>query len=290
MNTASRHKTESANTIRSSGVFDGVLMALAISLAFMGGTYLRVIGDAGSAALGGTMFNTILAQPIWGTHLGHELIKFVASVFFVHALLAITCWCLARATLRALPDCGTSQRTLTVFWCLVLIIWVVAANAYQFPRTSLGSFWHPLARTTALGIPVFGMLTTGLVAAIATVFIAAAIRCSSFLRQAHRVWIGAACLSAAAAIPVMTAANDSSSNVSSDRPHVILIGIDSLRADFTQNTDNHWTPAIDGFLNDAVTFQTPIRRWQEPSLPGYPSSLDGTRIQQAHSSICCRVS
>lgn len=43
---------------------DGLLMALALSLAFMVASYLRVIGDAGSAALGGTVLNTIMAQPI----------------------------------------------------------------------------------------------------------------------------------------------------------------------------------------------------------------------------------
>lgn len=253
---------------------NGIFLALLLSLGFMAGSYLRIIGDAGSAALGGTVLNTILAQPIWGTYLGHELLKFAAALILVHLLLAITCWFLALISLKAWPSSNHSLRTLTTLWLVVLVIWILAANAHQFPRTSLGSFYHHWVATNILGISIFGLLTGGLITAIACIFLVAVIRHGRFFLRSHKTWIAAACLPAVIAIPVLGTATSRGPAASADRPHIILIGIDSLRADFIQDKLNHWTPAIDSFLDQAVTFSnayTPLAR----TFPAWVSILSG---------------
>jgi arylsulfatase A-like enzyme len=251
---------------------DGLLMALALSLAFMVASYLRVIGDAGSAALGGTVLNTIMAQPIWGTRLGNELAKFAGAVVLLHTLLAIACWGLARVTLKAWPGSGSSQRALTVLWFALLTTWILAANAYQFPGTSLGGFYHQITRIEVGSIPAFHLLTVALMAAVSITLALAAARCyGSFVRSQH-AWIGVALLSASVAVPAITTVGNGGKAF--DRPHVILVGIDSLRADFVQNELDHWTPSIDEFLTDSVYFAnayTPLAR----TFPAWISIISG---------------
>lgn len=253
---------------------DGLLLAWLLSLAFLAASYARVIGDAGSAKLGGNVLNTILAQPLMGTYLGHELAGFVAALLLLHTLFAIACWCLARATLKAWPGCGNSQRVLSVFWFALLAAWVLAANAYRFPGTALGSFYHQPARTAIGGIPLFFILSFVLAAAITAVLVLAAIRGYGHLLRSRRTWVGiTALLSVAVVLPAISTAN-SGSGKPFERPHIILVGIDSLRADFVRNEQHHWTPSIDEFLGHAVSFSnayTPLAR----TFPAWVSILSG---------------
>jgi hypothetical protein len=49
-------------------------------------SFVRVWGDANSAAFGGTVVDATLSQPIWGTLLAWKLAGFAAALVFIHAL------------------------------------------------------------------------------------------------------------------------------------------------------------------------------------------------------------
>lgn len=94
--------------------FEGMAVAVALSLVFLAFSFLRILGDATSASFGRGIFEVILAQSIWGTKLGDELMQFTLALLLIHVVFALACWGLARLVLAGFPDSPVSQRALTV--------------------------------------------------------------------------------------------------------------------------------------------------------------------------------
>jgi len=260
---------------RTSRRLDGLFFVWAMSVVFMAASFVRVIGDAGSALLGGAVMEAILEQSIWGTRLGFEVIQFVGALVLLHTLLAVASWVMARVTLVAWADCPNSQRVLAVFWFVVFVIWIMTANAYWYPRTSLGNPYDHIAQAIIGGVSVFSIVSVVLTAALLSVVVIAVFRGFGDRLRSRVVWVGAAaCLAAGAALPAIDVVGGAGGNAEFDRPHIILIGIDSLRTDFVQNTEQEWTPAIDEFFNESVSFSnayTPLAR----TFPAWVSIVSG---------------
>jgi arylsulfatase A-like enzyme len=254
---------------------DGLFIALSMSLVFLVLSFLRTIGDMGSASFGTGVIESALAQPIIGTQLGDELIQFGLTLVFVHAFVASVCWGLARATRSAFPKIGSSQRVLTVFWLVIVMSWVLAANAFWYPRTALGQPYSGLVKSGIAGISLFSILSLVVGALILATLVKVCIDRIPRINRIRMAWIGGtALLAAGAALPLVKSFGSASRYAEDGPPQVILIGIDSLRTDFVQNETHQWTPALDRFLSEAVLFSdavTPLAR----TFPAWASIVTG---------------
>ena len=263
------------NPSRSGNKLDGLYIALAMSFAFMALSFLRTIGDASSASFGRGVLQSVLAQPIWGTRLGTELTQFVGALVLIHALAAVVSWVLARLTLCARPQIGSSQRVLTVFWLVLAMIWVLVANAYWYPRSALGEHYSALVSASIAGISLFAFLSTLMGLVVAAILLTVCIRHYAVLARSRLAWAGGlAFVVAGVALPSIDGLGNARGSDGDDRPHVIFIGIDSLRTDFVQNTEHQWTPALDSFLGDSIQFSntvTPLAR----TFPAWVSIVTG---------------
>jgi len=259
---------------RGGGKFDGLFILLLGSQAFLALSFVRVLGDAGSAAFRVGVFDAVLNQPIWGTKLGAELAQFVVALVLLHAVLGVLCWALARLTRCAWPEARNSQRTLAIFWLICCFVWLMAANANWYPQSSLGEPYSKLVRTGIAGVSIFAILTGLLATAILMVLATAALRNRAHARS-KAVWVGGvACLAAGIALPMFNAFGHGGSEAQFDRPNIVVIGLDSLRTDFVQNAESRLTPEIDAFLAGGARFSnayTPLAR----TFPAWVSIVTG---------------
>jgi arylsulfatase A-like enzyme len=262
------------NPARGNGKLDGLVLLLLASQIFLVLSFLRLFGDTGSVAFGRGVVGAILAVPIWGTKLGAELSRFALTLVLLHVLLATLAFGLARLCRLAWPNGRNSQRALGFFWLALLMVWLLAANAAWYPTSSLGEPYSDLVRRDLGGLTLFSALSTVLLAGILTV-LALAISRERNLARSKAVWIGAAaCLAAGVALPVIDVFGHADSGSPNEQPHVIVIGIDSLRTDYVQNAERPLTPEIDRYLDGAVEFAdayTPLAR----TFPAWVSIVSG---------------
>lgn len=252
----------------------GLLLAVVLSMAFMALSFVRTWGDLLSALFGGQIIETTLSEPIWGTTLGMRLMGFIFALVTVHLTLGIAGWLLGHASLRAFPGIRNGARAWTCFWVLALAGWVLVANAALFPYSSLGRPYHDLVQFSFGPVSVFEAATVGLVLALGWVLSIAAFRAAAFLWQQRPAALGLAALPLIVmASPLFGLQKDWDVQRSS-MPHVIMIGIDSLRADIVQSEQYALTPAIDEFLSGSVVFTnttTPLAR----TFPAWVSIISG---------------
>ena len=258
---------------RGCGKLDGLFIVVLASQAFLALSFVRVIGNARSAVFSIGVIDAALAQPIWGTKLGAELARFVVTLILLHAALGVFCWALARLTRLAWPESRNSQRMFALFWLICFIVWLMAANAAWYPLSSLGEAYSRMISAGIAGISVFAILTGVLATAVLSVVVMAALRNPAFARS-KPVWAGGvACLAAGAALPMINAVGHGG-GARLDRPHIVVIGLDSLRTDFVQSDDSRLTPEIDAFLAGAARFTdayTPLAR----TFPAWVSIVTG---------------
>ena len=237
-------------------------------------SFVRTWGDLLSAMFGGEIIETTLSQPIWSSRLGLRLAGFVSALVTVHLALGVAGWLLAHASRRVFPGVGNGVRAWTCFWVLALACWVLAANAAWFPYSSLGGPYHGLVRYGIGPVSVFEAATVILVLLVGWVLSVAGTRAFGFVWTRRPAVIGLTTLPLVVmALPLFGIQEDSDAT-SSAMPHVVVIGIDSLRADIVQNEHYALTPAVDGFLSGAVVFTdttTPLAR----TFPAWVSIISG---------------
>jgi hypothetical protein len=192
---------------------------------------------------------SLSVQETLGGVLGRQLLAFAAAAWLCHALIGVTAFALARLTELAAPDRTVARRGLLVTgWFAVLTGLAMAANATLFPSSIFSGErgwivqevggWKPVT----LGLAVVALLVAWM-----------AVRA---FRHAHPVppWrllaIGGAAPFAVALVLAPLRADSVASPASrTDRPHIVLIGIDSLRDDLVEPGGGPTlTPHIDGFL------------------------------------------
>lgn len=250
---------------------DGLIVSICMSSAFMGLSFLRTWGNLNSALFGGRVIESTLAQPIWGTRLGLRIFGFVLALLAVHFLLALLAWVIAHASRVAFPSVANRLRSWTCLWFLLLAGWVLVANAAWFPHSVLGAPYHGFT-TVALGpLRVFDAISALLAVSIIGILAIAANRVIQSDRTRRRAALGfALSVGFIVAIPLFARPIMAAR---SEMPHVIIIGIDSLRTDYVQ-ADSGLTPAIDDFLSTATVFTdtvTPLAR----TFPAWVSVVSG---------------
>lgn len=245
-----------------------VWVTAALGLLLLALSALRILGDATSAALGGHVINAALAQPLIETQLGHNLFFFVAALVAVHIAFAFLCLGLAMLSRLAWPASPHSTRTWLLLWFSLASVWLLVANATYFPWSSLGSVHRDIVAADVLGIRLLHVMTIAL--GLAFLWLVACL-----LRRSSKARWTFATLSlgllAGIASPNLIDRSGTRSEPSS-QPHVILIGLDSIRADVVDNATQ--APAIHSYVESALLFAdttTPLAR----TFPSWVSLITG---------------
>lgn len=262
----------------------GFGLALLLSYAFLGATALQKVSDMNSMLFRGPILESALAGSIWSTKLGLNLIAFFLAIGALHAAFAWVCWLLARASLIAWPRANATLRQWLLLWFLLGVFSTSLASAGLFPPTALGQHYGRIADFEVLGVSLYTLVAAAtVIAASVTVLraLAAWLRKTDthHVTRQRGIFIGTAAATAAivasAAMPMGSGDVGLKARVEQTRPHVILIGIDSLRADIVSpNRSSRYTPRINEFLEKSVYFSdalTPLAR----TFPSWVTLLTG---------------
>jgi hypothetical protein len=206
------------------------------------------------------------------------VVGFVVSQVVLHAGFAALVVLLARWTARAFPR-SASVQGYVVLWFALGTLAVLGLNALWFPRSESGAYYHELAATPLLGVPAAELLAAAIAAlAAGTLFVAVAKTVSpSRLRRTPVALVAGVATVAVVAYGAVSAGARAAqdADASGTRPHVILLGVDSLRlAELGRNGGSGKTPHLDAFLKDADLFTdvtTPVAR----TFPSWVAILTG---------------
>lgn len=238
-------------------------------------SFIRIAGDAGSAAFGGKIIEATLSQPVWGTALASHLSFFAFALVLVHLFFGIACFLLGQLSRAAWPSSQNSRRSWILAWFLLLSAWILVANASWFPSSSLGSPYARVAAANWGGVTLLGTISL-LVAALMTSSAAFALYNQRnklpSLKLKHPVAIAGVIVS----MGLMTFTPNLKGRTSNDpaKPHVILIGLDSLRTDAVTGSSSPLAPNVRAFLDSSTVFidtLTPLAR----TFPAWVSIVSG---------------
>lgn len=246
---------------RSAGLLLACGLALLLLLISMG----RLGLDLGRTAFNVDIVHHAMGEPIWKTRLGINLGVFAIAITALHLAFGVLCWVLARFSEFSFPRARCSRRNWILVWFLVGTVWVLIANAARFPRSSLGQPYHALASQEILGISPLAAATSLVFAGVVAVVALAAIRRPG-ARKLVMVSVGAVGL-----LGVAGKHGTHTQPATEDAPHVILVGIDSLRPDAIQADT---TPNLQHFMSGAVQWTdaiTPLAR----TFPSWAALLTG---------------
>lgn len=255
---------------------EGLVLAQALSLALLAVSYLRIIGDSQSLAFRDRVMDSLYAGSIWGTTLGYNLIKFGLALLFIHALFGALCWATGRLSALAWPSEKTTVRQHVLLWFIVFTAGLLANNAAAYTTSSLGQPYAELMTTQVLGVTLGrAILIAVLMFAALTAVVAGARWWRAGGRVSRRGTIGLATLGAAYVVVSAHSLLPERGSAPSDKPNVILIGLDSLRQDLLdEKLSPGVTPHVASFMKSGTQFTnalTPLAR----TFPSMCSMLTG---------------
>lgn len=202
---------------------------------------------------------SLSVQEALGGVLGRQLLAFAAAAWLCHALLGLSAFALARLTELAAAGRTVARRGLLVTgWFVLLAGLAMAANATWFPASIFSDERAWIVQDVGGWKPA----TLGL-AMVATLVIALALRALWLARPAPSWRLlatgGAAMALVASMVMPLRAGSVAAPASPGDRPHIVIIGIDSLRDDLvTPAGGASLTPHIDAFLVRAHRFDDAI--------------------------------
>ncbi|MGE0029504.1 MAG: sulfatase-like hydrolase/transferase [Steroidobacteraceae bacterium] len=207
---------------------------------------------------------SLSVQKTLGPVLQQQLLEFGGALLLSHALFGFAAFALARLTEAAFEGSAPARRGWLVSgWFVLLVGLVMAANV----------LWHPSSRfvlaeswflSEVMGLRIAVLLMAGSAALLLFLLVRAARRLR-VVAPAPAFGIAggiAAALLAGITLPFATAGMTKNGLVATS-PHVVIIGIDSLRADVTGVGAASLTPNIDDYLAGAHRFTdttTPLAR------------------------------
>lgn len=255
----------------------GLPLALSLAVTFLLASQVQIVADMGSALFGGKVIESVFAEPIWSTSTGRNLARYAFTQVGLHVALGGCFFLLARLSVAAWPRVQATVRHWVFLWAVGGLGWILLANATWFPWSRLGLPYAVLARSPILGVLPIHVFSTVAVVAIAITLAKVALSHRSPLMTRR------ASIAATAALVLLGVMGLTWNGRSIDpgmavppagKPHVIIVGIDSLRFDATGPGGGDKTPNIDAFLAGATTFQdatTPLAR----TFPAWVSLLTG---------------
>lgn len=244
----------------------GLLLASALAIGLLAISMARLAGDMGSTAFNLDLARSALSVPIWRSRLGLNLGLFVLALAALHLAFGLLCWLLARLSEYAAPKVRCKRRDWILIWYVAGVAWLLIANASWFPKSSLGEPYQGIVRANLLGLDLLGLVTIALLTGIAAVTLLALRR--TLMRKVALAITGIAAVAVAAGFSVELVRP---AHTDSERPHIIVLGIDSLRPDAI---DAAVTPHLNAFMEGAVQLtdaMTPLAR----TFPSWVSILTG---------------
>lgn len=217
-----------------------------------------------AAVRDGLSWNGIVARALGG---------YVLAQLALHWAFGVAIFLLARATRVAWPKATFNGRERVGLWFLASTGWVLVANATLFPHSALGQMLAPKLRWDIVGLSPLWVASVIVGGLILTVVGVAAAR-----NPASRRYVAVASVVALVALATQAMSGKSTRRTARSAeapPHVILIGIDSLRSDVLQDPRTaKLVPAIAEFAARSVVFTdttTPLAR----TFPSWTSILTG---------------
>lgn len=251
-------------------------MALAEALLFAGGTVAYAFMHL-QQLLTERVSQWMQTQSLNSTAVSAAFVAYGVALIGIHLVLGVCIWVLAVASRQAVQDLDWSLHRWILGWGAALILWALLANAVLFPQ-SIFTAWLAL---DVLGIDLIQTIFwswSSLVFVLALRVLLPLVMPTPAARKMGLRMVVYAVLTVGAIQVIQWTRQYSVANASlplSSRPNVVIIGIDSLRADMVAAEDRvGLTPAIDKFLAGAVCFDdavTPMAR----TFPAWASILRG---------------
>jgi len=254
-------------------------LAVALSLILLLVSFARILTGYGYIFTGGDkVLSSVVDVPLLGTQLGRDIAWFLTAMLLVHFAFAGLVCLLARITEFARGSRLGSRSTLVLGWFLILSTGAFVANAYYYPWSTLGDYFGEAVNTPLMGVPIAAYVLFP----VAILIVAAVVPATLKWIQAARppsMGSGIAVISAVFLVAALTmffwGSQEARAISNPAKPNVILIGIDSLRPDFTTiGGDNIHAPNINEFIRNARVFSnatTPLAR----TFPSWMSILTG---------------
>lgn len=255
-------------------------LALVLSYILMLVSYARVIPQYSFLFLDDKVLASVIDVPLWGTTLGSQIFGFVMAQFVLYALFGTCTWLLARLAEYAFRPARTTRNVLVLAWFLLLATAVFVGNVYLLPWGSLGEYFADMVASTVFGIAIGQIVLAATAVVILATVGSAVLRFLAGRAPRVRLWVGAAaligCIGTVAEPFLPNPWNSPEYKTAApSRPNIILIGIDSLRPDYTSiGGDLEHTPNVNEFLRHARIFKdttTPLSR----TFPSWISVLTG---------------
>lgn len=254
-------------------------LALGLSLLFVFVSFLPLLLQYQFLFHGDKVLNSVVDVPLLGTKLGGQIGRFVLGQIVVCAAFAACIWILAYLSDYGFKPKNSRPHQLILLWFLLLAATVFVANAYLFPWSSSGEFFWEFLSVTIAGIALGPLILCGGLSAITIILLRALVRMRPRNHLSREVIACAlvvlVALPAVAAISSRATPHASAAAQSRSQPNIILIGVDSLRPDFTAlGGDAVSTPHISAFIKQARAFTdvtTPLAR----TFPAWISILTG---------------
>jgi len=277
-------------------------VALALALAFMILTAYQsaatlmsrvVASDAMRAATGGA----------WSGKVAWDIGYFVVAQVMLHSAFAVVIWLLAGATVVLHPATRANLGRVVLSWFCVMAAAVIAYNAYWYPRTGLGAYYYDTLRTTVGPVAVGEILYIGVLAAVLLTLGAALLKMVMPRHDTRRAraWPAAVAIASIALVGLLHTIDRFAGAATSvsERPHVIVLGIDSLRlGDLARFGGRGVAPNLDRFLSEADLVKdttTPAGRtfssWvailtgRSPNVTGARFNLADRRLVSANPTV-----
>jgi len=254
-------------------------LAAGLSLLLLLVSFVRIITGFGYVFTGADkVLSSVVDVPLLGTRLGWDIAWFIAAMLLVHLAFAGLVYLLARIT----EFCGGSRLgsrlTLVLAWFLVLTIGAFVANAYYYPWSTLGDYFGEAVNAPLMGVPVAAYFLFPIAMLIVAATGPAALKwvqSASLPSMNAGIAVIATLFLVATSSMLFSGSQEARAIPNPAKPNVILIGVDSLRPDFTViGGDNVHTPNINQFIRNARVFgdvTTPLAR----TFPSWMSILTG---------------
>lgn len=248
------------------------IVAAAVLAATLHTVWTRIDGATSSDALN----KKLTFESLVGTALAQDLVAYLLAITLLHLCVGVAGQLVARL-FTSLKGGVSELRRVAASAAATggLFVWAQLANAAAFSWSRASGGPWATARWELAGVSVFEAVT-----AIIVLVLGAAVGTAIFRSRVYRmigprliVYPLVGVLTVAAWRVTGLASADTQEGL--DKPHIIIIGIDSLRPDAVGRGDaTAFTPNIDRFLAEAARFDdtvTPLAR----TFPAWISILTG---------------
>lgn len=220
----------------------------------------------------------------------YQILGFIAAELLLHTALGVGIWVLAAASQRAYPRRAFSMVHYVAGWAAMAFVAIYLVNAALIPKSRFAGMHAVLNSTPVVTVTVSDLVISIVCVLIATVLVRAAWSFDFVRRHARRmvspeprrmvrtqarriVVYGLVAMAAVFVFQVMEPGL--ATDATHERPHVIVVGIDSLRPDLVGNGHGlTLTPNVSWFMRSATTFDdvtTPLAR----TFPSWVTILSG---------------